>query len=321
MLQTAMIMGDRFDEFERMTEIIKNKGIQAIFLKGCVVRELYPTPELRTMGDFDVFVEKATLPKIKEIFTSEDYDITTESKGIDAIKGNNLWEIFFSLEDEFRVNADIWDKSFSSNTMRTEADTLTLSPTYMLLHLMLHFDKHIAHEGAGIRSLLDIALYIKKYKSEIDFDFVRQACAKQHYENAYVLTLNAVSHFFGVQSDVENKDVELFVEYTLTSGIFGEKLKNVMISQVTKVEDNVGIIRKLFFPTVKMMEFRYTYLKKFPWLLPFAWVHRIFRARSHHGYTFGQMLSGLNDSIKISKEHETWVNGLNLYDEEKQKLP
>ena len=316
MLQTAMVMGDRFDEFDRMMEILRQNGLEPVCLKGIVVKDLYKTPELRTMGDFDVFTEKEKFPEVKEIFASEGYDISIESMGINVTKGRHFWEIFFTLEEEFRVNCLEWDKRFLDNTMRTENGILTLNPTYMLAHLILHFGKHMVREGAGIRSLLDIALYIRKYKDEIDFDFVRQACTEQHFENAYVYILNAVKQYFNVETDIEPTDAEHFIEYTLNGGIFGAMNDNVMIHQAAKHEDKVGFVRRMFFPTVKMLDYRYTYLKKYPFLLPVAWVHRAFYAKSHYGYSFKQMFKGIRGSAEFSKDRDKWLEDLNLYDKE-----
>lgn len=317
MMQTAMIMGDRFDEFERMIEILKENEIEPICLKGIVLKELYGNfALLRTMGDFDVWVEKEKIPKIKEIFISEGYSATDESMGINVSKGAHFWEIFFTLEEEFRANCQEWDKRFPENTVRTEDGILTLNPTYMMAHMMLHLGKHMVREGSGIRSLLDIALFLRKYREEIDYDFVRKACAEQHFENAYVYILNAANQYFDTDIEVEAVDASRFTEYMLTGGVFGAMNGNVMIHQAAKHEDKVGFIRRMFFPTVKMLDYRYTYLKKYPFLLPVAWVHRAFYARSHYGYSFGQMLKGIKGGAEFAKDRDKWLEELDLYDKE-----
>ena len=316
MLQTLTIMSDRFDEFDRMINILRQNGLEPISLKGIVVaRDLYGDKAMfRTMGDFDIFVSKDKYSGVKELFASEDYEISAESMGMNAKRGRHFWEIFFTLEEEFRVNCLEWDKRFPNHTIRTDSGILTLEPTYMLAHLILHLGKHMVREGAGIRSLLDIVLFVRKYRNDIDFEFVRRACEEQYFENAYVLTLNAVKQFFGIDTEIEEKDAEVFIEYMLTGGIFGDKSGNVMISQASKHEDNVGIVRKLFFPTVKMLDYRYTYLKQYPFLLPVAWVHRVFYAHSHYGYSFRQMLRGIKGGISFAKKRDKWMENLDLYD-------
>ena len=314
MMRIAMTMGNRFDEFERMIDASRDNGIEPICLKGVVVKDLYPEPLLRTMGDFDVWIEKEKLPAVRDFFMSEGYSITEESMGIDAVKDSYIWEIFFTLEEEFRINCLDWDKRFPENTVRVDSGILSLNPTYMMSHMTLHLGKHMVREGSGIRSLLDIALYLRAYKDEIDFDFVRASCAEQHFENAYVYIMNAVNRFFDADVEVETVDADRFVEYMLTGGVFGAMNDNVMIHQAAKHEDNVGFIRRMFFPTVKMLDYRYTYLKKYPFLLPVAWVHRVIYARTHYGYSLKQMLKGFRGSAEFAKERDKWLEELELYD-------
>ncbi len=310
MLQTAMLMGDRFDEFERMTGIIKNKEIQVIFLKGCVVRELYPTPELRTMGDFDVFVKKEKFPKVKEIFASEGYTLTDERTGITASKGAYSWDIFYTLEEEFRDKSGKYDGLIRKTAVESSG-LICPCPTYMLTHLLLHLGKHLTSEGAGLRNLLDIVLYIKAYKNEVDFKEVRNICKELNFENIYVYALNALNKYFGFGLDIEAKDPEKFVALMLDGGIFGEGKSNVLLAQVSKRGD-ISVYRKLFFPPASMLKESYKYLQKCPFLLPVAWVHRFFYAVFHRKFGVKKMFEDIEGSVEFAKKHDRAMEELGL---------
>lgn len=44
-----------------------------------------------------------------------------------------------------------------------------------------------------------------------------------------------------------------------------------------KGHKNAGAVIKTIFPSVKNLEGRFAYLKKYPWLLPVAWISRLLK--------------------------------------------
>ena len=56
MLETIAVTSRQYNEFLKMSKKVSEAGIKMVGLKGCVIRNLYPVPELRTMGDFDVLI-------------------------------------------------------------------------------------------------------------------------------------------------------------------------------------------------------------------------------------------------------------------------
>ena len=319
MLTTFSLNTQRYGEFLKINKLVSDKNIKYIGLKGCILRTLYPVPELRTMGDFDILVYPDDVKKIKEIFVSKGYSVQNDAFGIVCKKGNCYWEIFTTIEEEMRVEPQKWDKLFFENIV-CENGILHPTPTYFLIHLIVHTGKHCLREGSGIRNLCDIALYINKYKSDIDFETVSTACKEQKVWNIYVYIMNAVKQFFDVdisESNVPKKDSEQFVEYMMLNGVFG-KQGNAIVPQAAKHEDDsIGGLRKILFPTVKMLDYRYKYLKKFPFLLPIAWIHRMFSAIFKWKYSFKQMAGDLKEAVEFSEEREKWINKLKLKDANK----
>ena len=68
MFETIAVTSHRYNEFLKMSRIFADNGIKIVILKGGFMRQLYPVPELRTMGDFDVLVRKSDLSSITNIF-------------------------------------------------------------------------------------------------------------------------------------------------------------------------------------------------------------------------------------------------------------
>ena len=105
----------QFSEFEKIHSLFSDNGLTFIGLKGCILRNLYPVPELRTMGDFDILIKKGELPEIKNKFIKLGYEIKKDYVGIICIKNSITWEIFTSLEQEFKENTKYWNKIFLNN--------------------------------------------------------------------------------------------------------------------------------------------------------------------------------------------------------------
>lgn len=317
MLGTIGVTNNRYNEFLRMYRIVISKGIKFVGLKGCILRNIYPVPELRTMGDFDIITSKDTLSELKEIFKQNDYDVKKEAFGIVCKNDRGYWEISTTVEKEFRTKYEKLDDIFINNIV-SESGLCFPEYTYFLLYLIVHTGKHYIREGAGIRNLCDIALFINRYKNNIDFDIVRKICVEQNYGNMYEYIINTVKKWFDVDIegiDVEEKNCDRFVEYMLLNGVFG-KNNNTVVSQVAKHEDDsIGGLRKILFPTVKMLDYRYKYLKKAPILLPVAWIHRIFSALFRLKYSFRQMAGDMKEAVEFSDERNKWLKELGLFDE------
>ena len=318
---TVMLMNYKYNEFLRIYRKLKKNGIEPLGFKGCVIRNLYPIPELRTMGDFDILVERDEIAEVAKIFKSEEYDVVNDGFGIVCKNGRVYWEIFKTVEDEFRVNTEKWNQNFRKKVMY-ENNIKCPIPTYFLIHLIIHMSKHCVRAGAGIRNLCDIALYISKYKEKIDFDLVEKACLEQGFRTIYYYTMDTMNKWFDIDTsgiNYEEKDCDKFIEYALLNGIFG-KQGNTLVAQITKHEDdNIYGLRKIFFPGIKILEHKYTYLKKFPVLLPIAWIHRLINGIVKWKYSIGQMSGDVKGAMEYSKERLKWLEELGLTDELKNK--
>ena len=303
-------------EFNKIINFILSENINFSVLKGCILRNFYPVPELRTMGDFDILVKKESIQTLRQIFTNNGYNIKNDYVGIICEKNNIVWEIFYSLEEEFKENTNYWDAMFMKENICIN-NLSCPSETLFFIHLIVHTGKHLISEGAGIRNLCDIALFLNKYEKKIDFDVVEMACKEQGYYKIYCHLINAVAEWF--DADIYNINIpktntEKFIEYMLLNGIFG-KHGNTVFSQLTKVEnkdDSIG--KKLFFPSVNALKHRYKYLNNYPYLLPVAWIHRFFSAIFKRKFSVSRMSKDVRSALKYSETREKWLKELNLID-------
>jgi hypothetical protein len=300
MFSTVMVGAKQHNEFVCINNLMKKEGLTFIGLKGCIIRDIYPVPELRTMGDFDVLVKKEQLNEIKRIFKDNNYKIENDAYGIVCSKGTVNWEIFYTIANEFNINSRKWDEVFFTEIINNDS-LCSPKPTYFLTHLLVHTAKHLLGSGAGIRNLADIALYTRTYMDDIDFDIVEKSCKEQEYFDIYVQA-----------SKVQRKKCDVFLDYMLLYGIYG-KHDNTLLSQLTKRQNqDDSFVKKLFFPPKETLEHRYKYLKKYPYLLPYAWINRVFSAVFRWGFSVKRMVKDTRGAAKFSEDRDKWLDELGL---------
>ncbi len=276
MLETMFVMGKKFAEFERMTERLKNEGIIPICLKGIVIKDLYPTPELRTMGDFDIWVDDEQRKKIENAFTSEGYSLSKLLLLTEADGKNTHWEIFVTLGQEFKTDTKQWEDDIRQHTYTNKNELLTLEAEYHLAYMIIHTEKHFSGKGSGIRNILDIALFLRK-NPQIKIDVVSELCRKKGIERFYLYIVAVMKKWFDITLDIKTDgilDDDYFMECVLGAGVFGISMPGNAF-KIVQSQQNVSFVRALF-PTAKELRNRYTFLNKRSWLLPVAWVHRLF---------------------------------------------
>lgn len=311
LVRTIALMSHRFAEFERVTNNIVNKGIKLIALKGSVMKDYYPEPYLRTMGDFDIYIQERDADLVISSLDSLGYEIKKEDIGYSAIKNGVIWEIFDTLKEEFQINTVAYDKKLYDNAIIWKNGIYRLNTNDMLVHLIVHFAKHLVYQGIGIRSILDIALYIRKHKTEIDFNYIKECCVEQGYRNIYYYVLAAINMYFNLKINNEkNVDVDAFMGILIDKGVFGAHSDNIMMYQTSKLEGS--IFRRLFFPKLSMMRERYTYLNKYPFLLPCAWIHRIICAKTKYRYKYSKLLMDIKGSVDFAKNRDGYIDKLKL---------
>ena len=171
--------------------ILSSSNITPVFFKGSILASLlYGKENMKRTGDIDLYVES------KNFLNTEKLLITN---GFEQIKGENmeLHKSFKYGKQLIELHKDFIGKRIGVNTIfETHTTTVdvngyqftTLDTTYHLLYLMYHiymhrtddiarrfshalFEKQEIYQLDGYdRNLFEIALYIAKFKHEIDWD-------------------------------------------------------------------------------------------------------------------------------------------------------
>ena len=290
-MATISGLGQRAALAEMLFEKLSHHGIDYLLMKGYILKDYYPVPELRTYGDIDLVIRREDREKCHGLMQELGYRIKTDWEPVYSyVKPMEHFEFHTELletdisetvdcRDYFR---DPWQYAVSCGDHRYE-----FTPEYHFLYLIAHLAKHVAASGAGARMYLDLAAFIRRFEEQVDWNRIREELEKSKLAAFANTALTFVEQYFGVESPLELRPVdeevlEALASMTADGGVFGRIGLDIGVNTLKDQEANVTRMQTVFrrlFPAAKTIESRYTYLQGRHWLLPVAWIHRLVRTR------------------------------------------
>lgn len=316
--------------FLRLWTSMQQAGFHPFVVKGILCRSIYPQPELRPSSDEDLyisdeefescccFLQSKGLTPSQTTFSDHDEIGWKGSNGIYIELHRNLFEgkSLDTLKDFFAI--ETLKKESYPTQHGISVDSMT--PHVHFLYLLLHAYKHFIHSGFGIRQICDIGLWAQKYGDRIDWEKLSEQCDTAGIKSFAAAIFGIAKLELNLSFDIP-ENWERPIEYcmpmlkdTLAGGIYGtatpDRIHSVSLTLnsvgKTKKARNLSILRSVF-PTVDSLTGRYPLLKKYPFLLPAAWISRIisYTKRNLSGQTQA------TQSIAIGKER---IELLRFYD-------
>lgn len=295
--QTIAGTGNRAAMAQLLSARLKDNGIRHIFMKGYVLRDYYPVPELRTFGDIDLVIELPDREKCHRLMLEQGFEPITDWEPVYSYRRQTEhYELHTELiETDVSGQADFrgYFQGLWQHVISNGENSLQFEPEYHFLYLMVHLAKHIKGSGAGIRMYMDIAVFLRRFP-DLDWDWIWGELERQNFTAFSGTVLAFVRRYFGVdcpglRQDVEDRVLEELAELSLSGGTFGRFGKDpgtLSLEAENRGEERIsrlGALSRRLFPAAKTIESRYTYLRDKPWLLPVAWVHRLVKTRGTWG--------------------------------------
>lgn len=298
----VILQAQRTADFLLLLRALKEQGLRPCVVKGLICRSLYPKPELRPSSDEDLLIPPEEYPAYVEVLAANGY----RPEKSDAAETD--YEIAFSHPDshlylELHTSLFPADSEAYGNCARYFEGALdravdltlegvpvrTLAPTDHLLFLICHAFKHLLYGGVGIRQLCDMALMAERFDDEIDWPYVRRACDELDISVFTAAIFRICERQLGFSmpdafSDL-SVDESALLEDVLSGGLYGvvdvdRAHSSTMTLEAVSADRSgrraKGALHSVFLP-LKSMQGPFPYLRRYPWLLPAAWVQRIFR--------------------------------------------
>ena len=331
MIQQVMVQGRKTAEFLALYSRLLEKSLTPIVVKGIICREMYREPDYRASGDEDVLIPSEQFTLCDQVFRENAMDYLEPEKDpekegeVPYYKKGGLLHIelhkeLFPAQSEAYGELNEMFRNVFQRKIQTEIQGIpvyTMGHTDHLLYLILHAFKHFLHSGFGIRQVCDIVIYANTYGSEIDWEYLYQACQKIRGENftaalfhigeKYLNFDKEQAHYPAVWQE-EEADGEALLDDLLQGGVFGDSSlsrkhsSNMTLAAVTdekKGKKAKASLASSLFPDKEYMAGKYTYLEKYPFLLPAAWGSRILNYMKE---TKGTKNNDAKESIEIGNQ-------------------
>lgn len=293
-LSTIALYSRRAEQMKLLIQQMNEAGIDHLLFKGFIVRDYYPVPELRTFGDIDFLIRPEDREKSHRMMLENGFQVKTDWEPIYSYyKETEYYEIHTDvMEVDVSDKADYkgYFKRVWEHARQTGEHTWELEPEFHFLYLLTHIAKHISGSGAGIRMYVDIAVFIRHFGGTIDWDYIARELETLRFTGFANVVLTVVQRYFGVESplplhEIEERTMTDFMEFTMKGGVFGYVDRDAGLISLKREHQNDATVSRgaaflhRLFPRASQLETRYTYLQGRHWLLPAAWVHRVFRTK------------------------------------------
>jgi hypothetical protein len=272
-------------------ESVQSKELSAIYaacqkaeipilpLKGCVIKALYPYPELRFMSDADLLIPEEKASQMRELMENLGHTYRKVDAGDTDVYLSPLsmnYEIHLNLEGEgFSQETRSFTRSLLEIAHPTQNNPylLELPPEEHYIYVLCHFIKHFIYGGVGVRQLTD--LFICYHNWNLDLNKV-DALLQRMELTAFHKTLQELWDYWFCGGACTELSEELG-SYILHSGVFGNEEQRAGDRLLAKSQEQNYVLARLF-PSYSVMKGYFPILKKLPFLLPFAWIWRVIRA-------------------------------------------
>ncbi len=265
-------------EYNQILDELEKRGIDVLPLKGYWMKKEYPASNFRFMGDLDILVRIEDFQKADEVLKLFQY-----VPGKDSIDSHHLGyekKPIFEVELHRTLVAN-YEKQYGKAYLDTIWERVVLKEgskhIYRMtnedffLHAMFHALKHYINAGTGIRTFLDLHLYMKNHP-ELDFDKIHQT----YTTTEYAKELRMIEDFSRNLFDFSNPLYQHMSKEALNSGLYGVQLFQIQRQMEESKHTHVfsWLLSKWFMP-YRTVSLAYPIISRLPILLPVFYVYRL----------------------------------------------
>lgn len=296
---------------ENLRRAFREAGIHHMLLKGSRIKELYPKPELRYMGDADILIRLEQYDKIRSImlelgYTEKpdtDHELPWMSDGLYVELHKRLIPSY--NKDLFAYYGDGWKLAVPG-----EGCEYVMKPEDEWIYLFTHYAKHYRDGGVGCRYVADLWLWRRNYP-DMDEHYIRNVLETMQIGKFYKNTLELIGYWFA--DGPGNPTLDVMTEFIFSSGSWGGDNARVLSRAVRDAKHSaLGFSGKLVylwaiaFPPADILKWKYPVLMKHRWMLPLVWLYRpfykVFRERKDLEKKAAHMDTLSQENMRLRRE-------------------
>lgn len=320
-LQSAMVSMQQTYEVEQIVRAFEAEKIKYMLLKGSILKNLYPKPEMRTMGDADILIDMEQYSKVASLMEQLQFTFKKETDHeMIWSKPTLLLELHKRImttynKDYYRYYGNGWGLAHHV----ANSSHFVMSPEDFYIFIFVHFTKHYRISGIGIKHLIDLWVYVEGNQN-LNWNYIEKELGKLQLSQFHFNIRKTISVWFEGGTDTNVSD--LITSVIFNSGEYGTAEMAIINRSLQKGKNSsfkikaYQVLYNIFLP-YKEMKKRYAVLNKLPVLLPFMWVVRFFDITFRHKSRVKSFMRKINkvDSSQIKgNEQALHIVGLDFFE-------
>lgn len=284
-------------KLEKVLEDLATTKTPIVLLKGLIIRNYYPMPQMRTMGDADIFIDNKHMETVRNLLLKFGYkNVASDFKhSMFTSEGLLDIEVHTSLvKQQYKHKTLKWEDTIWNGICpikKYNSQLYCLSLEDHLIYLCLHMANHLMSAGFGLRQLCDLVLYVKANDASINWVSFNKKIDMIGIVKFVNVLFTICNKLFNADMKVlcnginSEKQVRYMIDNIIKGGIFGKEIvRNVSnahyldtLSEKPEASMPNKFVRSmhLLFPPFRVMKYKYKYVRRVPLLLPISWVHRV----------------------------------------------
>lgn len=296
-----------------MQQKFSQARIPLVFFKGAQLKELYPVPELRTMGDLDCLIRREDRERAHKLMCTLGYQCEIDSEPVWLYRRESIVIEMHTLLAANDIGNGVDYASFFSEAMEhvvRKDGQFYLELEYHVCYLIYHIAKHLCSTGAGVRMIADIAVVLHGCCDEVDWKKLRYFLEVSHLYETALAVFGLCHRWFGIEAPVPYRGSEQVLDdlenYIVAGGTFGFEThdigdvyrRNTLRREIGKQAFGyrLRLVKDYFFPPRAYLVKYFPLSEKYKWMWPIAWVCRcwtgVFHRKKHSLATMRSMTGG-----------------------------
>lgn len=274
MYMAAMDEVNRDYAVKELDRVFTENDIDYMHLKGHIIKNIYPISHMRTMSDLDILVKPEQRELIYKLVGQMGYKIAYEN----VREFNYIKKVAFEfhldmISEKYKLYHDYYEDIWYKGK-KIKDNLFELSDEDYFIYHIVHMAKHYKGAGTGIRSFVDVFVFLKNKQQFLDWDYIYSELGKINLEK-FAKNVISLSQMWFVNGNTDEK-LKKMAEYVYASGVYGCKA-HAEVFRTVQVERMGGArtIISMVFPDMHVMSELYPILIKYKFLLPFFWIKRL----------------------------------------------
>lgn len=205
---------------------LEQNGIWYMPLKGIILREYYPRPELREFADNDILFDARFADRVEEWMLARGYRRKQSDSGQVMEYEKEPCFNFEMHRSLYHTNSSFYDyyQNVKERLMKDEGNLYGyhFSNEDFYIFMLSHMNKHYRSSGVGIRSLLDVYVFLHAVKA-LDDAYVQEQLQSLDCVSFEQQMRTLAEKVFGETPAPLTAQEESVLAYLFRSGTYGSE--------------------------------------------------------------------------------------------------